>query len=388
MRKFLYPVGMALFLLTAPNTYASSQVYSESVGYTVQSDSKDLWLSRDGGKAFKVEKGDTFKYAGDYYLFDKETDTYQQFTIKNTESQFATTYEKLQEEIYQGLREHKSFFTIDIGNSISMSDVKSALESLNYKYPFVDYRYCIMTITGNQLSMDLTYIQDYEEHVETTEKIKKELDDLIASLDLTKPEYELEIELARWIMDKATYYRGGEPPTDSVTHLVQSLASSDELVCDGYARTFMYLLNNIGIETQLITGIASGGPHAWNLVRLDDSYYHVDLTWADEELQTSTDYINYFNELDSFMEETHTWNKELYPECNDTTYYNLNVFKFIDESLTDFTFDHSILTDYKKVRKTAKQIANNTGKPIKYYTYRKYDKAVMVMLDQLKEENE
>ena len=50
-------------------------------------------------------------------------------------------------------------------------------------------------------------------------------------------------------------------------------------VCSGYAEAYQDLLNRVGIPC--ISVISEPMKHVWNLVNLDGSWYHVDLTWAD-----------------------------------------------------------------------------------------------------------
>ena len=57
-------------------------------------------------------------------------------------------------------------------------------------------------------------------------------------------------------------------------------------VCDGYALAFEYLLQQCGIEVVFIGGFAGpnellAGGHAWNMVKIDGSWYEVDPTWND-----------------------------------------------------------------------------------------------------------
>ena len=56
--------------------------------------------------------------------------------------------------------------------------------------------------------------------------------------------------------------------------------------CEGYAKTFTYVCNKVGIESMVITGnVASGASHAWNKVKVDGDWYNIDLTNDDPILQ-------------------------------------------------------------------------------------------------------
>ncbi len=50
-------------------------------------------------------------------------------------------------------------------------------------------------------------------------------------------------------------------------------------VCKGYAQAYKYLLEKAGIRSQVV--ISEDMVHGWNLVNIDDNWYHVDVTWDD-----------------------------------------------------------------------------------------------------------
>lgn len=61
---------------------------------------------------------------------------------------------------------------------------------------------------------------------------------------------------------------------------------NNKCVCEGYAKSFKYLLDGFGIPTTLVIGKATnseGGSenHAWNYVQINDKWYAVDVTWDD-----------------------------------------------------------------------------------------------------------
>ena len=59
-----------------------------------------------------------------------------------------------------------------------------------------------------------------------------------------------------------------------------------ECVCEGYARAFKYLLDELDIPCVMIIGTATNSQgetenHAWNYVQLNGAWYAVDTTWDD-----------------------------------------------------------------------------------------------------------
>ena len=78
-----------------------------------------------------------------------------------------------------------------------------------------------------------------------------------------------------------------------------------QAVCQGYAVAMYRLLREAGIEARIITGMAQKPDgtqefHAWNLVKIDELWYHLDATWDEE-----TNSFDYFLKCDASMT-THT----------------------------------------------------------------------------------
>lgn len=49
-------------------------------------------------------------------------------------------------------------------------------------------------------------------------------------------------------------------------------------LCEGYAKTFSYLCNMVGIENMIATG-STGVDHMWNMVKIEGEWYHIDVAW-------------------------------------------------------------------------------------------------------------
>ena len=59
-----------------------------------------------------------------------------------------------------------------------------------------------------------------------------------------------------------------------------------EAVCEGYARSFKYLMDSLGIPCTLVIGKGTNSEgktenHAWNYVQIQDVWYAIDTTWDD-----------------------------------------------------------------------------------------------------------
>ena len=84
--------------------------------------------------------------------------------------------------------------------------------------------------------------------------------------------------------------RDGEPDD---LRSIYGVFVQKKAVCAGYAKALQYLLNLLGIECTYVTSER----HAWNLVKLEGDYYHLDVTWGDgsntDAAANRTDAVDY-----------------------------------------------------------------------------------------------
>lgn len=91
-------------------------------------------------------------------------------------------------------------------------------------------------------------------------------------------------------------------------------------VCSGYAESLQLLLNLSNVECRWVVGMAgqpgNTGLHAWNIVKIDGEYYHLDATWDDPVPDMGNHLtLQYFNLPDDVIEVNHTWEKSNYNAC-------------------------------------------------------------------------
>lgn len=86
-------------------------------------------------------------------------------------------------------------------------------------------------------------------------------------------DFEKEIKIIEWLVENCSYERGdGWENSTAYSCIVNGRAQ-----CSGYADAFLQTAKACGIEARYVYN----NTHAWNLVRLDGDWYHVDVTWED-----------------------------------------------------------------------------------------------------------
>ncbi len=112
-------------------------------------------------------------------------------------------------------------------------------------------------------------------------EIEAQKDEIVDSLSGT--DYEKVRKVHNWIVDNIEY--DGTVEKSNIYNLYGALVSKTA-VCEGYAETFKYLMDCIGIPCVSVVGTATNSNgdtenHEWNYVKIDDEWYAVDCTWDD-----------------------------------------------------------------------------------------------------------
>ena len=108
----------------------------------------------------------------------------------------------------------------------------------------------------------------------------KKLNEVIKNLNLDgKSDYEKFKAVTNWIVSNVRYDDDNET---KYQHDLTGAVLDGLAVCDGYAGTFYYMANAVGLNALFEDGITNSNRirHAWNLVQIDGTYYYVDPTNA------------------------------------------------------------------------------------------------------------
>ena len=120
----------------------------------------------------------------------------------------------------------------------------------------------------------------YGDRQDRYQKATKKLDEVIKSLNLDgKSDYDKFKAVTNWIVSNVRYDEDNET---KYQHDLTGAVLDGLAVCDGYAGTFYYMANAVGLNALFEDGITNSNRirHAWNLVQIDGTYYYVDPTNA------------------------------------------------------------------------------------------------------------
>lgn len=135
--------------------------------------------------------------------------------------------------------------------------------------------------------------------------------------DLTKAEYKMDQKekyqvihdfVATWLeydydaAREVEYHRYSELVADND---YEKAFETQKAVCGGYASLFYELCTYAGLDCRIVTGkgdVAGGSRlgHAWNIVKYDDKWYHVDVCWDDTGSSGTAIKYDWFLEGDGY----------------------------------------------------------------------------------------
>lgn len=165
------------------------------------------------------------------------------------------------------------------------SRIDKAFQCVMLDHPeifYVDgYKYTEYTSDGvvEQITFSGNYIYDSQQIKSRQEQINEVVTEILAQVPDTDDEYEKVKYVYETVISRTEYDVAAEDNQN-----ICSVFLNGRSVCQGYAKAIQYLLLEMGIESELVTGtVLDGDGHAWNLVLINNEWYYLDATWGDAQ---------------------------------------------------------------------------------------------------------
>lgn len=126
------------------------------------------------------------------------------------------------------------------------------------------------------------------------------------------------VRLHQWICKRTTYnpktlynedYNDPKDHTDASVFLHKDTYNGKTeyvTVCEGYAKCYRILMKKAGIDTHIVSGGYYDEKnkyhgHAWNIVKINGNWYHVDVTWDDQSFDERDPGFSKVNRYEHFL---------------------------------------------------------------------------------------
>lgn len=223
-------------------------------------------------------------------------------------------------------------------------DIQAMLEEHYYSSPLsclVLPNYTLNFYSGNDTDrhqiIELTL--DYQYNTEVLGYMSAGLADRAEALvreHNTEPPGSVEqiYKLFTTLLENVRYLEGME--NDVENDIVRDLSFTaygalveGDATSEGCALAFKALCDLSGIESRVVKGRYNGLSHCWNIVRYQDSWYHVDTALSESDPgDEEEEYIQIFMKTDSEMDSGYVWSTSNYPACigDEIVYPAISVF--------------------------------------------------------------
>lgn len=231
---------------------------------------------------------------------------------------------------YKGVMAHQDVIPIPIRGSLSEDKFNRIFMAMTRDNPLIYF----LNQTACSFAQDMfghtaicpQYFFSKDVIKQYNRKIEDAVNSLAVSLKLTEgSEYEKERKVHDWMCNFVSYDENGGDAKDIArviaAHNIIGVFAHHSAQCEGIAKAFKVLLNAVDVRCIVATGDATEngvpGPHAWNIVNIDNTPYQVDVTWDIGAIGKSKDRMayDYFNITDEMMGIDHVPDDNL-PKCD------------------------------------------------------------------------
>ena len=244
---------------------------------------------------------------------------------KTAPSQPATTADALAQEIAKQFKTYNT--TIEVTYKGQFTEISEDLVKIYEKaVTLAPYQAAHLTgtsdisIQGRNGDIIVTLKVNYLTDLQQEFTVETELNREVATI---KAHYHTPIEKIKAVNDYIVAKTEYSENSVASPHSAYALITEGKAVCQGYTLVAHQMLEKLGFETKYVTGYVNGNElHAWNLVKVDGQWFHMDTTWNDPTPNREGVFTyNYFLVNDQQLAKDHVWKREDFPQATSAKYH-------------------------------------------------------------------
>jgi hypothetical protein len=187
-------------------------------------------------------------------------------------------------------------------------EVMASDDYLNLSYK--TYRYEYNGYDGDvTIEYNVVYLTTYDEE----QKVTEEVDNIIAAIIVQEMDDGQMVKVIHdWIVSNLEY------DTSGINYSTYAALFEGKAVCQGYSLLAYKMFQKAGIQARIVT--SEEMDHAWNMVKLCKTWYHIDATWDDPVpdrpgIVSNNFYMKSDDEFLNHYMRNHTWAAASYPQA-------------------------------------------------------------------------
>lgn len=207
------------------------------------------------------------------------------------------------------------------GCRLNSTQIKKILYAIQNDNPDIfwiasSFTYCY---SGNRTILKLNSTFSKEKQQIAMKNLNNKVNAILSKAPQNASDYEMELSFHDYIVKNCRYQK-----ITSFKNINFNVFTSygclieNSAVCEGYSKAMQLLMNSAGIKCETVVGSRENEAHMWNIVKINDSWYHLDVTW---DGAGNFQKYNYFNLTDEMIKKDHKIN----PELKSTTKFDENL---------------------------------------------------------------
>ena len=223
---------------------------------------------------------------------------------------------QIYKDFYNGIKNCENVIkTIPVPNAQKVMDrVFTAIIADNPHIYYVDQtqiRYAYGVI-GTEIYP--SYVFPKSQIASLNQQFQEKANEIVAEIVVTAGSDDLSREKAlyEYFIKNFSYDKGALNAKDPISickaHSLLGVFLEGKAVCEGFAKAFKFLMNAMDMKCIVVTGFADwdyDSGHAWNIVKLNNKPYHVDVTWAVSRNDDGIVWYDYLNVSDQTISIDH-----------------------------------------------------------------------------------
>lgn len=249
----------------------------------------------------------------EYYL------DYDYLYVQNTDNNHVKTYQEILNIFYTTINSGDDSFSFYCDYKGCMDDVNKVINDEhiisninNFVHPYNSYSSINIDINNAgkvTIKSKKTYTNEQIDYINNyiDEFINKNINDGMDNLTKIKLFHD-------YVINNTVYDEDNSNKIYNAYYLI----TTNKAICGGYSDIMSIYLNKLGIQNYKITSLN----HVWNLVKVNDRWYHIDVTWDDPVASDGKQYLihNFFmistKELLELDKVEHNFDANVYQEAN------------------------------------------------------------------------